>query len=168
VTPTFKWEVSAGTISSGQGTHSITVDASKTFRSSFTATVDVGGFDRACQTSASCSLAVEPPLRACKLDEYGVIPVGDEKLRLDNFVVELQNDPAAQAYLICRGGRAGEARRRCERALNYVVSTRGIEGSRVVTVEGRFRERLTVELWLVPSGAEPPPPAPTAKGRGRR
>ncbi len=76
----------------------------------------------------------------------------------------MQNDPTSQGYLVCYGGRrgrTGEAQRRCDRAKDYLVTTRGIDGSRVVTVDGGFREDLTVELWIVPSGATPPAASPT-------
>ena len=52
VTATYNWTVSAGTISSGQGTSSITVDTTGVAGgSTITATVDVGGYDRSCSTS---------------------------------------------------------------------------------------------------------------------
>ena len=173
VTPTYNWTVSAGTISDGQGTSSITVDYSKVGYTTFTATVDVGGYDRSCRTSASCTTNIEPPMRPRKFDEYGIIATGDEKQRLDAFAVELQNDPTAQGYVLCYGGRrgrAGESRRRCERARTYLVSTRGIEAPRVVTQDGGLRDVLTLELWFVPSGAQPPQPTPTffPNGRDRR
>jgi hypothetical protein len=173
VTPTFNWTVSAGTISSGQGTNSITVDASKVSHTWFTATIDVGGYDPACTLSSSCTTAPFDPQTARKFDEYGVIRTGDEKQRLDAFTAELQNDPTARGYLICYGGRrgrAGEARRRCERARTYLVSARGIDASRVVTLDGGSRGVLTLELWFVPFGATPPRPTPTVfpKARGRR
>jgi hypothetical protein len=100
-----------------------------------------------------------------KLDEYGNIRWSDERARLDNFVVELQNNPAARGYMICYGGRvgrAGEAERRCRRAMTYVVNRqRGIDAARIVTVDGGYREDLTVELWVLPSGATPPTASPT-------
>ena len=163
VTPTFNWTVSAGTISSGQGTSSITVDTTNV-SGPITATVDVGGYDRSCSTSASCTSSLPPPNNPRKVDEYGNIRFNDEKARLDNYAIELQNDPTAQGYLVCYGGRTGrtgEAQRRCDRAKNYLVSTRGIDASRIVTVDGGFREELTVELWVVPSGATPPAASPT-------
>jgi hypothetical protein len=59
VPPTFNWTISAGTIKSGQGTSSITVDISGLESgTSVTATVDVGGYDRSCSTSASCSTTI--------------------------------------------------------------------------------------------------------------
>jgi PKD domain len=181
VTPTYNWTVSAGTISSGQGTSSITVDTKGLGGQSVTATVDVGGYDRSCSTSSACTTAITKVAVARKVDEYGNIRFNDEKARLDNFAIELQNDPTSQGYLICYGGRrgrAGEGQARCDRAKNYLVTTRGIDASRVVTVDGGYREDLTVELWVVPSGANPPTASPTvdpsevkataAPRRGRR
>jgi hypothetical protein len=49
------WTLSKGKIASGQGTNSMTVDASSTDMRSLTATVDVGGLDSECKTKASCS-----------------------------------------------------------------------------------------------------------------
>ncbi|MBV8857759.1 MAG: hypothetical protein JOZ02_12560, partial [Acidobacteria bacterium] len=37
----------------------------------------------------------------------------------------------------------------------------GITADRIVTVDGGYREELTVELWVVPSGATPPAASPT-------
>ena len=63
VTPTYNWTVSAGTISSGQGTSTITVDTKELAAgSSVTATVELGGFDRECgygSTAQSCTTSVE-------------------------------------------------------------------------------------------------------------
>jgi hypothetical protein len=165
VTPTFNWTVSAGTISSGQGTGSITVDTTGVAGgTTITATVDVGGYDRSCATSASCTTNFPRVAEARKIDEYGNIRFNDEKARLDNFAIELQNDPSAQGQIICYGGRrgrTGEAQRRCDRAKDYLVNTRGISADRVVTVDGGYKEDLTVELWIVPTGATAPQATPT-------
>jgi hypothetical protein len=172
VTPTFNWTASAGTITSGQGTSSIIVDAQGLSYGSFTATVEVAGYDRSCRTSSSCTILIEPPIQPRKIDEYGDIPHGDERQRLDNITVELRNDPGAQLYLICYAGRRGgltAAARRCRGAKGY-FNSRGIEPGRVVTLDGGRRERPAVEAWFVPFGAAPPRPSPAAstRARGRR
>ena len=160
VTPTFNWTVSAGTISSGQGTSSITVDTTGLpGNTTVTATVDVGGYDRSCSSSDSCTTSLPQQSTPSRVDEYGNIRFNDEKARLDNYAIALQNDPGAQGYIICYGGRrgrTGEAQARCDRAKNYLVNERQIDASRVVTLDGGFREELTVELWVVPTGATPP------------
>jgi hypothetical protein len=166
VTPTFNWSVSAGTITSGQGTNSITVDTAGLAGQSITATVEVSGLAPECARTASCTAqiaAVETPPAASKFDEYGNVNFNDEKARLDNFAIQLQNNPSAQGYIIAYGGRrqrAGEAQARADRAKNYLVNTRGIDAGRIVTVDGGNRENLTVELWVVPTGAQPPAATP--------
>jgi hypothetical protein len=55
VTSTYTWSVSAGKISSGQGTSMITVDGSDVTGGSVTAKVSIGGHDAACVNTASCT-----------------------------------------------------------------------------------------------------------------
>lgn len=165
VTPTWKWTVPGFRILSGQDTFEITVDTTGIVVSTVVATVEIsGGYDRGCSMKADCTTNIFNCPTAHKLDEYGDIRVGDEKQRLDHFTDVLRNDPAAQGYLVCYGGRrsrANEAQRRCDRAMNFLVVSRSMETSRIVTVDGGFREKPTVELWLVPSGAVPPSVSPT-------
>ncbi|MDX6406125.1 MAG: hypothetical protein QOH70_3580 [Blastocatellia bacterium] len=157
VSPTYNWTVSAGTISSGQGTSSITVDTKGTGGQTITATVELGGIDPTCGRTASCSTPVkgQPPV-ARKFDEYGNIRFNDEKARLDNFAIQLQNEPAAQGYIIGYGSCDAEGQTRANRAKDYLVNTRGIDAGRLVVVDGGCMPELKVELWVVPSGATPP------------
>jgi len=41
-----------------------------------------------------------------------------------------------------------------------LVSTRGIDASRIAVVNGGVRDVDTFELWVVPKGATPPRPSP--------
>jgi len=154
---TYSWSVSAGTITSGQGTSSITVDTANLGGQTVTATVDLGGLDPACSKTASCSTSVRGlNPTASKFDEYGNIKFNDEKARLDNYAIQLQNQPGAQGYIVAYGSCAGEAQARADRAKDYLVNTRQIDASRLVTIDGGCRSDLTVELWVVPTGATPP------------
>lgn len=161
---TYKWEVSAGTVAGGQGTPSIKVDTTGVV-APVTAAVEVGGLPASCERVTSCATATfDGPKCQRPLDEYGDINFEDEQARLDNFTIELQNDPAATAYILCYGGRVGyegEAHSRCERVRDYVSNTRGIAADRIVTADGGFRENLTVVVWLIPSGATLPEANPT-------
>jgi len=107
---------------------------------------------------------VPAPTSSRKIDEYGNIRWRDEQLRLDNIAIEARNDPTAVTYLVCYGGRRsyeGEASRRCGRAARYLKTKRGIEAARVVTLDGGFREELTVELWTPSAGTRLPEVSPT-------
>ncbi|HEV3470472.1 MAG TPA: hypothetical protein VG148_14210 [Pyrinomonadaceae bacterium] len=159
----FNWTVSAGVIAVGQGTPSVTVDLTGTLTTGSEVAVEIGGLKGKCDAVVSYTV---PRVVGCRLplDEYGDISFEDEKARLDNFAIELQNDPTAQGYVIAYGGRRarpGEARRRADRAKEYLAAVRGIDASRVVVVDGGFREDLTVVLWALPQGATPPQASPT-------
>jgi hypothetical protein len=155
---TYNWSVSAGTITSGQGTSSITVDTSGKGGSTITATVEVGGPDPSCTRTWSCSVPVSPkPNPPRKFDEYGNIRFNDEKARLDNFAIQLQNEPGAQGYIYGYGSCGSEGQERGKRAKDYLVNTRGIDAGRLVVVDGGCKPELKVELWIVPQGATAAP-----------
>lgn len=156
-TVTYNWSVSSGTISSGQGTSTITVDTTGLGGQTVTATLEIGGVDPACSRTASCTTQITaPPPPPRKFDEYGNIAFNDEKARLDNYAIQLQNEPGSQGYIIAYGSCAGEAQARADRAKDYLVNTRGIDAGRLVTIDGGCRSDLTVELWVVPQGATAP------------
>lgn len=98
---------------------------------------------------------------ARKIDEYGPLRHCDMTARLDNFAIELQNDPGAKGVLVGYDPRdkgRGRAGWNLKVGRYYLVNVRGIEPSRVAIVSGGSREgdEVTTELWLVPEGAEPP------------
>ncbi len=162
VTPTYRWTVSTGTITSGQGTPSITVDTAGLGGQAIRASVEVLGYELNC--AATCTAQVPAPVNPRRFDEYGNVRFNDEKARLDNFVLQLQNEPTSLGYIIAyadRRGREDEGRLRAGRARNYLVNERGIDPSRIVTLDGGYQEALTIELWIVPSGATPPKPRPS-------
>lgn len=105
----------------------------------------------------------------CRLfDSFGAINGCDHKARLDNFAIELQNEPSAQGYIIVYNGarhtRRNYAQELADKSKDYLISTRGIDASRIVTVDGGRRKELSTELWVVPSGAVPPTATPTVEG----
>jgi len=176
-TYTYNWSVSAGTISSGQGTSTITVDTNGAGGQSVTATVSIGGADPSCNNTASCTTAVKPaPSPPRKFDEYGNIRFNDEKARLDNYAIQLQNEPGSTATIIVYGSCAGEAQQRGDRAKDYLVNTRGIEAGRITVVDGGCRAELKVQLWIVPQGSTAPAadepgavdPCPECRRGGKR
>lgn len=156
----YNWSVSAGTIISGQGTDTIRVDTSNLGGQPVTATLSVGGYNLDCV--ASCSIMPPLPMPASrKFDEFPDISRNDEKARLDNFAIELQNDPSATGYVIIYPGRASkrsEVQEHFGHVVDYLVNSRQIDQSRIKTIDGKKREQLFVELWIVPLGATPPNP----------
>ncbi|MBV9924645.1 MAG: hypothetical protein JOZ96_06340 [Acidobacteria bacterium] len=158
-TPVYNWVVSAGTIISGQGTPTITVDTAGLAGQAITATVEVAGYNLECR--AQCQASVPAPPNPTKFDEVGEVSRDDEKARFDIFAIELQNSPGAQGYIIGYGGgnkRYGTGLQRAQRARDYIVTTRGIDASRIVVLDGGPRTTGSTQLWIVPAGATPPRP----------
>ncbi|MBA2731656.1 MAG: hypothetical protein H0U54_02060 [Acidobacteria bacterium] len=120
---------------------------------------------------------------ARKFDEMGHLYCDDAKARLDNLGVQLQQDPTTKGYIIFYGGkgypiavynkrakryltvqllpRRGEARARMAPWIDYLISNRGLDASRVELIDGGYREKPMMEFWIAPSGAKPPTPTPT-------
>ena len=170
----YTWTVSPANarILSGAGTPTITVDSTGLAGQTITATlvVDDGSGDPTCRQQAMASTVVPPtPPRENPPRQFDVCcscSFDDQKARLDNLAVELQNDQSTTSYIISYGGRTGrigQADRLGARARDYLVSQRGIDPSRIVVVNGGFREEDCVELWVVPSGATAPQPTPTVQ-----
>jgi hypothetical protein len=157
VTPIYNWTVSAGRIIEGQGTPTIRVDTTGLAGQTLTASLSMGGYTLDC--SATCSVSFPVPVECRKFDEFPAIAYNDEKARLDNYAIELQNDPTSTAYVIVypgQRGRASDVPRHTSRIVDYMVNSRGVGTERIVTLVGPPRDTLLVELWLCPQGAKPP------------
>ena len=170
----YNWVLSPATarIMSGAGTPTITVDSTGLGGQRVIATlaVDNGSPDPACAQTAQAVAVVaaveKKVLVAREFDECNNCTFDDQKARLDNLAVELQNDPSAHAHIIVYGGKTspiGQVDRLMTRARDYLVNERGIDSSRIVVVNGGFRESDTVELWVVPTGAAAPRATPTVQ-----
>jgi hypothetical protein len=91
-----------------------------------------------------------------KFDEYGNIRFSDEKARLDNFGIQLQNEPASVGYIVTSGSCEEEGMTRGNRARDYLVKTRGLNADRVTVIDGACGSALMVDLWILPQGVPPP------------
>lgn len=167
LTVTYNWVLTAGTISSGQGTSVITVDTTRADAESITATVQVGGLDRICKNGATFTTELIPkPSPARMFDQFGSLKPLDRNARLDDLAIQLQNDPTTKVYIIAYAGRKevkNAAAATLKKMKDYLGWTRAIELTRIVTVDGGTREVRTTELWIVPRGSTPPSPSPTVK-----
>ncbi len=102
------------------------------------------------------------PIR--KFDEFGDIKCEDEMARLDNFAIQLQQEPQAKGVIIFFGGKTfrgklpkrGEAEARAARLKPYLVRRRGIPAGRIIVINGGYAEQWLAELWVVPPGASMP------------
>ena len=107
------------------------------------------------------SSSAEPVL----VDEFGLVGDCDFGGRIDSFLAELSQKPAAQGYVIDYKS-AGELpgdRDSFDRELRITnhISYRNFDSSRITIVRGGYRPDVRTELWAVPPGAKPPEPSGT-------
>lgn len=116
-----------------------------------------------------------------KIDDFGELQCEDLRGRLDNFLVQLRNQPMAKGVVIVYEGKysrpiyvrqtsqpnykdylptVGEARYRM-RVMTDHFKFRKFPADRISMIDGGFRENFTVEFWIVPAGAELPKATPT-------
>lgn len=178
---TYKWKTSAGSIIGRDDTPSITVDTTGLAGRTITATVTLGGLDASCAntgqgdvTTASGDTIVDV-VPACKaFDRYGAIAYNDEKARLDNFVIALNEDRLLEGYVIAYDGETlgrnigtrkehvrgvVPAEYRIRRATEYVRGARGYT-KQLASVKGGSMAESTVELYVCPANATRPQPQP--------
>ncbi len=168
----YTWTVSPADarIVSGGGTATITVDSTNlgNQRVSATLVVDDGSGDAMCRQTAQAATNVvkkEMPPPECRVfDQFPSVAFDDDKARLDNLAIELQNSPDTTAYIIIYGGRtsrAGQADLLSRRTMEYLTTQRGVDGHRVVIINGGYRDTDFIEIWVCPPGAKTPQPTPT-------
>ena len=167
----YTWTVSPANakVISGNGTSAILVDSTGLAGQRITATlvVDDGSGDPRCRAVAQFSTFVPPHQQRERVGNQFDVCCGctsdDQKARLDNLAVELQNDPSTTAYLIGysgRGSRGPQAARLLSQARDYLVVHRGVNESRIVLMDGGVRQQNCIEIWIVPQGATPPKATP--------
>lgn len=156
--PEFKWNVSVGTIVGGQGTEQISVDTVGLGGQDLIVTVELSGVPLGCKGSASRTTQVKAPPIGCgrPFDQYGNIKFEDEKARLDNFAIQITNEPLSSGQILAWAGQEtfkNEATERLERAKKYLVEVRDIDPNRIVTVDCGFTQNhLIITLHVVPVG----------------
>ena len=103
-----------------------------------------------------------PGAAARKFDEFTRVGGCEHSARLDNFAIQLQQEPEATGYLIAygpEGDGSGTGNFRLSVSKDYLVNSRGIDPERIKTIYGgRYKEmdESVSELWIAPPGAAAP------------
>jgi hypothetical protein len=100
----------------------------------------------------------------CTSVEFDYRDGGDSKNLLDSLWAELVNAPTKKGHIIVYAGersKKNEDKFIASRAKDYLVRHRGLPATRVEAIDGGYREKPSLDIWLVPEGKEPPKPTPT-------
>lgn len=156
----YEWTISNGTISSGQGTPSITVDTTGLSDTNITAEVKIKGLYDNCPNTASMVSSITVGCGLHRLfDEFAKLPDDHIFARIHNLFVELNNNPEAQGLIINYGTDKGIASR--ERQIKKAISSLKLEANRITIVRGGENPNgagVWTKVWIAPPGAEFPKP----------
>jgi hypothetical protein len=97
------------------------------------------------------------------IDEYKTPDLSAHTDNLDNWAIELQNDPTSQGYVIAYARRSSEALKAANNQIEYIVNVRSIDPARLAVKYGGYRAVPAIELWILPNGVSPPAPRPARK-----
>ncbi|MEP6900778.1 MAG: hypothetical protein ABJA66_03450 [Actinomycetota bacterium] len=155
----YEWKVSSGTISSGQGTPSITVDTTDLEDTNITAEIKIKGLYDNCAASASETGSVmrKTPVCGMSLDQYGKLSNNEVKARMDALFLELDNEPNGQGYIINYGTDEEIAVR--EKQIQKAITFRKYDANRITIVRSGTNPNgagVWMKVWIVPPGADNP------------
>ena len=154
----YKWTVSSGEISDGQGTTAILVETDKKTDGEVTATVEIKGLPEGCQDSFSETWEMIPIPIGEPLDKLGKMPWSNERVRLEVLVYELlQYPPQTKAYLIFSIANDSEKKlvlSRQRKILTFLEKNKILLSRILMKIEKVGYYQTTI--WIVPEGAELP------------
>ncbi len=159
---TYTWKVSQGDIIDGQGTPVIRVQTSEAMAGqNIVGMVTIGNTcaSGACgEVSAMETGSIEAGQpKKIEKDRFRALKDDDVKARIQNFYIDLNNDPSAQGYIINYGSAKEIANR--EKQIRKAIAFLKQDPSRVNLVRGgNDGSGVETVFILVPSGADIPAP----------
>jgi hypothetical protein len=146
---TYKWKVSPGKITSGQGSHSITVEMPEC-DCDVNVLTEVNGLEAGCQKSVEWGIH-DLCFYPVSVDNYGDIGRDEEKALLSKHVLTLKKGQCWQMRITAHGkegDQTGETLARAEQAKEYIVSEHGVEADRVTVVDGGPQDEREINLLV--------------------
>jgi hypothetical protein len=129
--------------------------------------IDITYYPASSEGNLRCPDSYNDLYNTVKVDGYSKIPFSAEKKRLDAFAQKLFRYDTALGYIMVYAGKRAymnEAQIWGNRSKQYLEKRWGGDPRRIIFIDGGYREKFTVELFLVPYGLTPPASTPTMRG----
>lgn len=110
-----------------------------------------------------------PPLdesiqRSTSFDEFQLGSVDDALARLDNYIIALVNEKRWTGYIVLYTGREMSSKRMSAyktSIMRHVLQRRAVPPKRIKLIDGGYRLKPEIELYLLTEGLSPPEPRAT-------
>ena len=168
VTPTYNWSISAGTITSGQGTSTIIVETTGLGGQTATATVELGGYDRTCSSMASATSPIEA-LPKTELHIHGnyISPLAfmqDASKFAGDFMSAYYAAETTKAVIFFYPGKTDSKSAAKIKQMTATTKTAfaamGMKPAMYTMKTAGKRGNTSYEMWIVPNGGEVPVATP--------
>ena len=164
VSTTYNWSVSAGTITSGQGTSVIYIDTKGLAGQSITATVELGGYSPNCPTTSSSTVSIEvagPAVELHSKGDYTTVKLFNNEA--NKFAGDIMSAyyvlqvPHAVIYLYpSKNPTAAAALKQMMQSVRSALTKIGMTAKRYKIVTCGKRAQTSYEMWIVPEGVNDP------------
>jgi hypothetical protein len=146
----FKWTVTGGEIVEGLGTQRVKIKTSSSDAvNEVRATFEIIGLDASCENKASLVIPLFRSFSVLKVDDYGKLTWKDEKERLLNLIVFLQDNPdqniLIEIYVLPERS-AKHIKSRIEKLGDHLINTKKIESKRLqfVAYNSEYKREQTI------------------------
>jgi len=168
VSPTYNWAISAGTITSGQGTSTITVETTGLGGQTSTATVELGGYDRTCSVMASSTVSIDKAPKTEKLIEGNyttpVVFMQDASKFAGDFMSAYYGSESTKAVVFFYPGKtdakAATKIKQMMATTKTSFAAMGMKPEMYTMKTAGKRGNTSYEMWIVPKGGEVPVASP--------
>ncbi|MBC7900894.1 MAG: hypothetical protein H7070_12675 [Saprospiraceae bacterium] len=150
---TYNWTVSWGTIAKGAGTDTITIEPGEG-TGTITATVEIENIWFKTITK-SCTAYIQALPVPRLYDEFRFYNQGYVKMVFDGFMVDLDNNPASQGYVVIYP-ETDRHYRQIVRIIRAWAGTRRFDISRITLIRAEKNPKSVIQMWMIPAGAENP------------
>lgn len=102
--------------------------------------------------------------RSIDFDDFQLGSVDDALARLDNYIIALLNEKSWTGYIVLYKGRDTGPKRMLTyktSIMGHVLRTRSVPPERIKLIDGGYRLKPEVELYLLTEELSPPEPRPT-------
>lgn len=146
---TYKWKVSPGKITSGQGTHSITVEMPEC-ECDVDVETEVEGLEAGCEKSVRWGIN-DLCFYPVGVDNYSDLARDEEKALLAKHVPLLKKGQCWQMRITAhdkKGEDAAGVLARAGRAKQYLIEEHGVEADRITVVRGAPQDERKISLLV--------------------